>query len=100
MSIGLLLLPGEGGNTLACTGLIQGLVHSSHSGKESLLLSLCGRCDALSHGYSVLLLSHSGGSSGLLLLGQEVGGDARHGQEDSGGCGGGGWWRNLGLGQR
>jgi hypothetical protein len=79
MSIGLLLLPGEGGGTLVCTGLIQGLARSSHINEESLLLSLCGRRGGVSHDHNVLLLSLNSGSSGLLLFGQEVGGDARHG---------------------
>jgi hypothetical protein len=85
-SVGLLFLPSEGGGTLVRTGLVQGLAHSSH--------------DGMRHGHSVVLLPLSDDGGDLLLLGREVGGDARHGLEDGGGWGGGGRRRTLGLGQR
>jgi hypothetical protein len=98
-SVGLLLLPSEGGGTLTRTTLVKGLARSSHGGEESLLLSMRGSHDGLSHGRDVVLLPLSGSGGGLLLLGREVGGDAHHGQQDGGG-GGGGRRRNIGLGQR
>jgi hypothetical protein len=39
ISDGPLLLQSEGGGTLACTGLVQGIACGSYSGDESLLLA-------------------------------------------------------------
>jgi hypothetical protein len=89
-SVVLLLLPSEGGSTLTRTTLVKDLARSSHSGEESLLLSMHGSQCGLSHGRDVVLLPLSGSGGGLLLLGREVGGDAHHGQQDGGGGGGGG----------
>jgi hypothetical protein len=76
MSNGLFLLLGEGGGTLMCIGLVQGLANDSHDGDDSLLFSLCGSHD-------VLLLPLSNGGSNLLLVNRGVGG-ARHGRKDGG----------------
>jgi hypothetical protein len=67
----LLLLPSEGGDTLVCPGLIQGLACGSHDGNESLLLLVCSSGDD------------------LLLIGGEVGGVAQHDRQDNNGKG---WW--------
>jgi hypothetical protein len=84
-SDGLLLLPSEGGGTLARTGLVKGLVCDSHGDDESLSLSLCGSCGDLSHGRGVVLLPLcSGGGSDLLLVDVEVRGATRHGRQDGG----------------
>jgi hypothetical protein len=66
---------------LVCISLVKGLAHSSHGGEESLLLSLCGSRDGLSHGHSVLLLPLSSGDGSLLLLSRVVGGDVSHPQK-------------------
>jgi hypothetical protein len=51
MSNGHVLLSGEGGGTLTCTGLSQGFPCSSYGEDESLLLSLRD-----SRGYDIILL--------------------------------------------
>jgi hypothetical protein len=76
MSNGHLLLSGEGGGTLACTGLSQGFPCSSYGEDESLLLSLRD-----SRGYDIILLPLGGGGS-LLLIDGGVGRVARHGWQD------------------
>jgi hypothetical protein len=58
----------------------------SHSGDESLPLSVRGSGSGLSHGCGVVLLPLSGGGSGgLLLVNGEVGGVAQYGRQDGGG---------------
>jgi hypothetical protein len=57
-------------------GLIKGLARSSHDGEESLLLSLRGSHNSLSHGRCVVLCPCSNDS--MLLLDREVGGDVSH----------------------
>jgi hypothetical protein len=88
MSDGLLLLPSEDGGAFVCPCLIQGLACGSYGSDESLLLSVCGTDDGLSHGRGVILLplSGGGGRDGLLPInGGEVGVSARHSQQDGGG---------------
>jgi hypothetical protein len=84
----LLLLPSEGGGTLSCMGLIQGLACGSHDGDESLLLSLRGSHGGLSRNCGILLLPLGGGDDMLLIDGED-GGATRHGRQDSVGYG---WW--------
>jgi hypothetical protein len=87
MGNGLLLFPSEGGSAFARLCLIQGLVCGSHGGDESLLLSVRGSGDGLSHDIILLPLSDGGGShdGGLLLIDGEVGGAARHDRQDGDG---------------
>jgi hypothetical protein len=85
---GLLLLPSMGGGVLTRPCLIQGLACGSHSGDESLLLSMHDSDGGLSHGHGVLLLPLSGGGD-LLLIDGEIGGVVQHGRQDGGGYG---WW--------
>jgi hypothetical protein len=83
--MGDVLLPSEGGGVLTRPGLVQGLACGSHDGDESLLLSMHGSGDGLSHGRVVVLILLSGGGGGLFLIDREVGGAARYGRQDSGG---------------
>jgi hypothetical protein len=77
MSNCLFLLPNEGGGTLLCIGLVQGLATDSHDDDHSLLFSLCGSHD-------ILLLPLSDGGGNLLLINRGVGGAARYGRKDGG----------------
>jgi hypothetical protein len=89
MGDGLLLFPSEGGGTFARPCLVQGLACGSHGGDESLLLSVCGSGDGLSHSLGIVLLPLGGGGGsrdgGLLLVDGEVAGAARHDRQDGGG---------------
>jgi hypothetical protein len=83
---GLLLLPSEGGGTLARPCLIQGPACGNHCGDESLILSVHCSGDRLSHGRGIVLLPLGGGGrGGLLLIDGEVGVAACHGRQDGGG---------------
>jgi hypothetical protein len=89
MGDGFLLLPSEGGSTLACTSLVKGLACDSHSDDESLLLSLHGSCGGLIYDRGVILLPLSSSDDDLWLIDGEVGSAAQHGQQDTGGLV---WW--------
>jgi hypothetical protein len=94
---GLLLLPSEGGCMLARLCLIQGLACCGHGNDKSLLLSVRGSGEGLSHDRCVVLLPlGDGGGRGMLSInGGEVRVAAQHGLKDSGGV----RWRTLGLDQ-
>jgi hypothetical protein len=83
----LLLLPSEGDGALALPCLVQGLACGSHSGDESLLLSVHDSGGGLSRSCGIVLLPLVGGGDGGMLRvhGGEVGVAARHGQQDDGG---------------
>jgi hypothetical protein len=78
MGNSLLLLPSEGSGVLTRPCLIQGIACGSHSGNESLLLSMRDSCGGMSRGRDVILLPFGGSGrdrgSGLLLVDGEVGG--------------------------
>jgi hypothetical protein len=96
-SDGFLLFPSEGGGTLTRLCLIQGLACCGHGNDKSLLLSLRGSGEGLSHDRCVVLLPlGDGGGRGMLSInGGEVRVAAQHGLKDSGGV----RWRTLGLDQ-
>jgi hypothetical protein len=78
MGNSLLLLPSEGSGVLTRPCLIQGIACGSHSGNESLLLSMRDSCGGMSRGRDIILLPFGGSGrdrgSGLLLVDGEVGG--------------------------
>jgi hypothetical protein len=81
----LLLLPSESGGTLTRPCLFQGLACGSHDSDESLLLSVRGSGDSLSHGRGVVFLPLSSGSGLFSVDDGEVGVATWHGRQDGGG---------------